>query len=212
MKRGPQTPKDSIYADVANATVSILEKVGQGVLVNDYSIITAAHCINYSLEGGMVLGDLFPEKIKTRKGELMVRPVAVEPVKDIAVLSELDNQAFPEEAEEFWSFCDDTNPVPLCRSDFEFGETFPVHIYTHKRTWVTGNATSFGGASLSVVADEQIEGGTSGGPIINDSGELVGIVSNFTETGEGLPKSQGSVPYPALALPVWVCRRILGED
>ena len=44
-------PKDSIYADVANATVSILEKVGQGVLVNDYSIITVAHCINYSLEG-----------------------------------------------------------------------------------------------------------------------------------------------------------------
>ena len=48
-------PKDRIYADVANATVSILEKGGQGVLVNDYSIITAAHCVNYSLQGGMVL-------------------------------------------------------------------------------------------------------------------------------------------------------------
>ena len=42
-----------------------------------------------------MLGDLFPEKIETHKGELMVRPVALEPVKDIAVLSELDNQAFP---------------------------------------------------------------------------------------------------------------------
>ena len=68
VKRGLQMPKDSIYADVANATVSILEKVGQGVLVNDYSIITAAHCINYSLEGGMVLGDLFPEKSKPVRG------------------------------------------------------------------------------------------------------------------------------------------------
>ena len=77
---------------------------------------------------------------------------------------------------------------------------------------MTGIPTSFGDASLSVVADEQIESGTSGGPIINDSGELVGIVSNFSETGEGLPKSNGPVPYPALALPVWVCRWIFEED
>ena len=136
----------------------------------------------------------------------------MEPVKDIAVLGLPVHDEYEEEQIAFEEFCDDTNPVPLCRSDFEFGETFPVHIYTHKGRWVTGDAKSFGGVSLSVVADEQIEGGTSGGPIINDSGELVGIVSWFTETGEGLPKSQGSAPYPALALPVWICRRIFGED
>jgi len=206
-------PKDSVYADVANATVSILGKGGQGILVNDYSIITAAHCVTFSLKGDMVLGvEPVSEKIKTRHGELTVRPAAVEPVKDIAVLGELDNERNAKEAEEFWSFCDNTNSVPLCRSDFEFGETFPVHIYTHKGIWVTGNAKSFGGASLSVVADEQIESGTSGGPIINDSGELVGIVYNFTKTGEGLPKSQGSAPYPALALPVWISRRIFAAE
>ena len=56
--------KESTYTDVANATVTILGKGGQGVLVNGNMIITAAHCIDYSLDGGMVLGDFFLEKIK----------------------------------------------------------------------------------------------------------------------------------------------------
>ncbi len=70
--------------------------------------------------------------------------------------------------------------------------------------------------------DQAIEGGTSGGPIINDDGELVGIVSNASDvleagiTEDGIPYEgeigRGSFPYPALALPVWVCRRIFGES
>ena len=46
--------------------------------------------------------------------------------------------------------------------------------------------------------------GASGGPIINESDELVGIVSWFSE---GRPY-QGSVPRPHLALPRWIVRRI----
>jgi len=64
--------------------------------------------------------------------------------------------------------------------------------------------------SLYVEADEQIEGGTSGGPIIDDSGDLVGIVSNFSLIAKVQNRSYGSSPRPHLALPVWVCRRIFG--
>ena len=203
-------PKETIYADVANATVSV--PGGLGVLVNDWLIVTAAHCVTWSLEGDMVIGRPSFEPIAAHGRETMFAALtlAVEPVKDIAVLGSPVHDEFEEERIDFEEFCRNTKPVPVYQSDLESEDTFPVHIYTHKETWVTGIATGFGGAAFSVVADEQIEGGTSGGPIINDSGELVGIVSNFTETAEGLPKSQGSVPYPALALPVWVCRRIFG--
>ena len=65
--------------------------------------------------------------------------------------------------------------------------------------------------TLVVEADEQIEGGTSGGPIIDDSGELVGVVSNFSIATGGPYKSQGTTPQPHLALPVWVCRRTFAK-
>lgn len=204
---------ESIYTDVAKATVTLLRKGGQGVLVNGNLIITAAHCIDFRCEGAMVLGYYFIEEIKTDERELKVAPLAVEPVSDLAVLGSLDDQEFAKEAEDFEKFCEHTKPVPLCRSDFVLFRKFRVHIYTHKGTWVTGSAMQCceDAQALVVEADEQIEGGTSGGPIINDSGELVGIVSNFSGQAETQHKSNGLAPRPHLALPVWVCRRIFGR-
>lgn len=206
--------RKSIYTDVAKATVTFLRKGGQGVLVNSNLIITAAHCTNYSCEGEMALGDYFIEEIKAGGRELKVTPLAVEPVSDIAVLGSLDDQEFVNEANDFNKFCEHTKPVLLCRSEFELFREFRVHIYTHKGIWVTGSAMKCreDAEVLHVESDEQIEGGTSGGPIINDSGELVSIVSNFSLATEVLHKSNGLAPRPHLALPVWLCNRIFGVN
>ena len=200
-----------MYTDVAKATVTLLGKGGQGILVSDGLIITAAHCIDFRYEGAMALGHYFIEEIKTGEKELKVAPLAVEPVSDLAVLGSLDGQVFPDEAEDFEKFCEHTKPVPLC-SDFELFRKFKVHIYTHKGTWVTGSAEycQEDGHSLAVEADEQIEDGTSGGPIINGSGELVAIVSNSFLASEAR-KCKGRAPCPYFALPIWVYRRILGR-
>jgi S1-C subfamily serine protease len=205
---------EDIYASVAAATVWFPRDGGQGVLVNDSDdgrlIITAAHCIAQEFKVEEVVhGDLFPQAVKINEREFTVRSLTVEPFADIAIMGALDGQEFPDEADAFLTFCADIEPVPLCQKDLEIGDEFPVHIYTHKAQWITGNASYYGGPRLHIEADEQLEGGTSGGPIINDSGELVGVVSNarFIEDG-GYYKSGGSHPYPSLALPVWVCRRI----
>ena len=63
---------------------------------------------------------------------------------------------------------------------------------------------------MEEITEEQIEGGTSGGPIINDLGQLVGIVSNASDLQEGIA-SDGNFPYPSLALPVWICQRLFPE-
>lgn len=205
--------RESVYANVADATVTLLRKGGLGVLVRGNLIITAAHCIDFRCDGPMALGDHFIEEIKTAEGELKVTPHAVEPVNDLAVLGSLDEQVFWREAEDFERFCEHTKPVPLCRSEFALFRKFRVRIYTHKGTWVTGSAEQCceDAQVLAVDADEQIEGGTSGGPIVNDAGELVGIVSNFTLATDGQQKSNGLAPRPHLGLPVWACRRILGR-
>jgi hypothetical protein len=205
----------------AMATVTITRKRGKGVLVNGGLILTAAHCITYHCEGQMVLGDYYIETIKTAGGKLLkAQPLAVEPVSDIAVLGALDGQDFGDEVLQFETFCEKTKPVPMCLSRYRLFQSFSVRILNRDWKWVRGNAMicAEGAPVLFVEAKEQVKGGASGGPIINESGELVGIVSNFSfryraRNGDKPAKfeSTGSVPCPHLTLPVWVRDKILGK-
>jgi S1-C subfamily serine protease len=71
---------------VEKATVRLTKKSGQGVIVPDGLILTAAHCIEWCCEGGMVLGDFFLEEIEFGGQKIVAQVYAVEPVSDIAVL------------------------------------------------------------------------------------------------------------------------------
>ena len=154
---------------------------------------------------------------------MKARPIAVEPVADIAVVGALDGQSSPiayREAREFEDFCNGRKPVFLSRSDFTLTKDHDlvytqVHIYTHKGEWVTGKVVQFRpGAEMAWFEEtsKPIEGGTSGSPIVNDMGKLVGIVSNAGGSSSGETR-QGRFPRPHLTLPVWVCRQIFeGED
>ena len=189
-------PDEDVKARVESATVRVLKLEGQGVLVPGELILTAAHCIGWSSEGGMALGDDYIEEIRTASGKVLkVQPWAVEPVLDIAVLGRLDNQRFPEEKESdtFDQFCKSVTPVTMCVSEPDEHSSFPINIYTHNGEWLSGVAELIGSdaASLWTRTNEQVEGGTSGGPIVNDVGELVGIASVFSD-GE----SEGSQPWP----------------
>ena len=206
--------KVSKSIDVENATVTLLQKGGQGILIPGNLIITAAHCINFSCNGEMALGEYFIEEIQTNHGKLKVSPLAVEPVTDIAVLGEIDDQAAPNEAMDFRMYCENTSAIPICQKDYKLFNKFNVYVYTHNRTWMVGKACQCAkdAEKLSVEFEEQIEGGTSGSPIINDSGELVGIVSNTSIIYSEGQKSEGLIPRPHLALPVWIYNRILNWE
>jgi len=177
-------------------------------------ILTAAHCTNFTCEGWMVLGQYYIEEIETTAGKFKVTPVAIEPMSDIAVLGALDGQTFPDEEEQFEEFCAHVAPVPICRKDFELFQEFPVYIHTHKRTWIEAEAQLCrpGGEMLWIEASQQIESGTSGGPVVTGAGELLGIVSHASIMTEGVPESMGRIPRPHLTLPVWVWRRIVSAE
>ncbi|MGO9372447.1 MAG: serine protease [Syntrophobacteraceae bacterium] len=201
---------ESIKAKVKRATVALPRTGGLGVLVTGNLIITAAHCIEFKCEGEMVLGDCFREEIETAHGKLQVQPLAVEPVSDIAVLGSLDNY---KETVKFEEFCTATEAIEVDQSDHELFQEFPVYIYTHKGTWVKGRAQqcSEDAPSLALDTDKKIECGTSGGPIINDSGALVGIVSNSIDDADNHGKFSGMAPRQYLTLPSWICRKIFGQ-
>lgn len=205
------------------ATVRVTKRGGQGVLIGNYHtlerlghhfVVTAAHCVGFDCEGGMALGDYYIEDIETKSGGLNVSPWAIDPVSDVAILGALDGQVFFDEAEQFELFSENTVPVPLRLDGFALNKPFDVYVFTHKNQWVKGTAQQCrpDASNLMVQFDEQIEGGTSGGPVINEEGELVGVISTAGSlvASDGvtplMKECSGSIPRPYLTMPVWVAR------
>ena len=200
---------DEIRKRVEKATVRILKKGGQGVVVPGGLILTAAHCIEWSLDGEMALDpNLFMEEINCNGRQIMAGVVAVEPILDIAVLGEPDSQTFYQESDDYNDTLELIEPVEIRTKDFERFQGIHAFIFTHKRTWLKV-AAQRSGADMApglVITGALLEPGTSGGPVIDEEGRLIGVVSSC---GTSDPFSHGKIPRPNMALPVWIVDRIL---
>jgi len=201
--------------DVAKAIVD-LDPEGRGVFVTGNYIITAAHCIPPPvMDAGheqflMLTSDDYLIQVKTTIGKIIVTPYIIERIRDIAVLGALDNQRFIDEAEEFEEVCEQITPVKLWQEDMELFKPFPVYAYNLDRTWTKSIAKqcAANAPNLAIMFDEQIKSGASGGPIINENGELVGIISTSSIVSPGI-KSTGPCPRPHMTLPAWIMRLIM---
>lgn len=197
MKKGMRTKIEA-------ATVRLPRRDGQGVLVPGHMIVTAAHVIEWSTEGGMALGDYHIEEMEARNRALKVQPLAVEPVSDLAILGALDDQVFPDEADAFEVFCESTAPVPIYAGHFPLRKSFPVHILAHTGEWIVGQAEQYwpNAPSFSIKTRAGIEGGTSGGPVVTNGGRLLGVAS-MTIGGRLI------APRLHMAAPTWLVQRMV---
>lgn len=206
-------------ARVVNATVHLDDKGGQGVLVPGGFILTAAHCIKWNGDGGMTLGDYYlePEPVTTKSGaRFRVGPHAAEPVADIAVLGSLDDRVFSDDCNKFEQWREATHPVPIANGKHRFRDPLRVSILTHKGKWIGANVVRYSATwvplhgVLCIEADDHIASGTSGGPVVDSSGQLVGVISHSCDTTSH-GKYVGMLPIASLALPQWVWRIIWAE-
>jgi hypothetical protein len=175
--------------------------------VGDGLILTAAHCLDFHTGGDMTLAPKSnQEMVRTLDGrEFQVGVYAVEPVSDIAVLGKTMVEEDEENMSLFEAFCEATTPLEICPEAFfekrepPEDEKFGVHIYTHENEIKSGQAVLCRrGTETLFLKEVTIEGGTSGGPIVNDACELVAIVSN----------GEMHQPIPCRALPVWAMKRL----
>ncbi len=201
----------NIQEIVAGATFKIHIKQGgsgQCVVVEAGLIVTAAHCVDWNSTTMPAAGGSFLSKIQTANGSLMASPLAVEPVSDIAILGSPDSQAFYQEATAFDEWCESLVPVKVLRTIPKPFDPFAVWIRTHLKTWVAGMATYDGSNStFAFETDTEILCGTSGGPIVNHAGELIGVVSHGTNSCSGGKYTSVAGLLP-LAMPAWVVARI----
>lgn len=212
---------------VEAATVRLTKLGGQGVLVRGGFVLTATHCIEWSGSGGMVLGDFYLEPIVTKSGAAFsLTPCAADAVSDLAVLVAPDRAEFPQDCDRFEVWEENAEPLELSgafeqwcqgaiapREDgapMQQWETFAVHCLTHTGRWVSGQAKRLQGGLQGpqtwVHLSEPIEGGTSGGPIVDNAGALVGVISHTSEVDPGT--SDGEQPVAIYALPAWLLKRV----
>ena len=197
---------------IEQATVTLTGLTGRGILIPGQMILTAAHCVTYTTDGSMVLGDFFLEDILTAQGmALKAQPVFLDPLADIALLGALDSQEFSKEVSHYEAWCEAILPIPLSEADFPFDSPIPISVYTHRGQWIRGTVCqmSYDANALAWIMTTQIEGGTSGSPIVTDDGLIVGVVSHTNETGA---ECMGLTPRPHLTLPGWALRQIAAHN
>jgi hypothetical protein len=131
--------------------------------------MSAAHCLGWTAEGWMALDDTHEQIRTAAERELTVTVLFLDPVADVAVLGPPDGQVYSNEAEPFGTFCGETPPVPLAIRQYELGRQFPGHIFTHNKGVLPTRMGLFqlGGASFAFESGTPIDGGTSGGPVVD---------------------------------------------
>jgi hypothetical protein len=129
-----------------------------------------------------------------------------DPVSDLAILGEPDNQELGEESEAYGRLVDGRKPFTIAAP--ETGEGYmlaldrvswqPTTLKVHENIWGTGLST---GATLA---------GQSGSPIVDMKGRAVALVSIGTETlnssGDRTPKDAGPQPILTNSLPAWLLK------
>jgi hypothetical protein len=186
---------------------------GTGFLVQGEYIVTAAHCLpRWPAHGRFPGDDWVSVPIAAREGgQRAVALIAfIDPVSDLAILADhgsggellaVDDRGKALDA--FENLLRGVRSLPLRLDDFPPGEAVRVHVYTSSKRWAVGKATLYHERATSLFAEfpSGLPGGTSGAPVIDDRGRVVGVASSSSD-GDGSTQ----VVYLANALPGWMRR------
>lgn len=209
---------EKIRKQIELATVRVRSKDmkpgegGQGVYIGNNFVLTAAHCLKFDTDGGIALGDYVIYYIERPEGEpIWCSPVCIDPCSDLAVVGPCDSQDLSERHWEFLTFFADVVPIEIRREPLQLDESKRCEIRTHLGTWVSGKMKRHSDSPWAWLdADENIIGGTSGGPIVDNDGQILAVMS-IAGGSVGVTTS-GPHSIPPLRLPSWLLASVPGEE
>lgn len=188
---------------------------GMGFRLLDNLIATACHCLTH-VDGKLVLPEPFyigddpvsvgirPHRAPTKRGargegvaEVRAVVTAADPCSDIAILS--SSTASGVDLADGGALDRLIDSLESVRPDLVPRRDIPVFIFTHEDRWVVGAAK----ASIVYIENpaDRIRPGTSGAPVFNEDGLVVGIVSSSNQMGP-----DARMCLLADHLPGWVLR------
>jgi len=187
---------------------------GQGVVVPDQIVLTAAHCLPAPQET-CFLADQLMARVRRPDGKIGIMQAAfIDAVSDIAALVCLDEAPF---------FLDGIDPIAISldwsRSLFFVDRQFkPGRFFSHDVGEVEMQWKEIANGSAVMNPSRRIFGGTSGGPIVDEEGQLIGLVCNSHTSARGCEENVdahdvgdeiSSFRLLGSALPPWLSARLV---
>ena len=174
-------------------------------LGDDDLIATACHCLP-CVDGKMVLPDPndpgAPLPLSVRewsgRGTFTGLVVAADPCGDLALVSDSTRSGCdlsPSLREPYWELLTRLEPAIPVLAPSPSGDK-PVFLFTHTGKWLKGSA--FHESITLENPRERIRPGTSGAPVFNEQGMVLGVVSTGT-----LGQPEGRMALLADYLPGW---------
>ncbi len=206
-----------VFKNIERATILTADHpvfgAGQAVIVGDL-ILTAAHCVNLGEDPSRWIDPAGWEgdgrrlqKLYRSGSEFSANVKSFEPILDLAVLESPGAVDALELAEPYSLAIAGIDSIPIWDLEPDPGEIVKIHVFTHKKEWIPGQF-EFCGRNLRIGFKTQlaIEGGTSGGPVVDDAGRLLSIVSTTIDgtatDGEG--EIYHASPLLCVALPAGI--------
>ena len=168
-------------------------------------VITAAHCLPWlpPPHGSAYLEERTYKALLAPLGKpptVWAECLFVDPVADIAVLGQPDNQELSDEADAYDELVEGLWPMMIAAAP----ENGTARVLSLKGRWRRCTIRHIGGPLW--LSDTRIEGGMSGSPIIDDGGNAIGLVCLSSGGVKRVHTGGGPNPRLAECLPAWVLR------
>jgi S1-C subfamily serine protease len=172
------------------------------------------HSIDWK-RAGLAHGDPHLVAITTKSGApLRLPPAFADVVSDMAVLEEPDADELYDDALAFELWREDTRPVHVRVWTPAPQESLRVFVLAHTGEWIRGTVIRPGTRNepvgrIAIAPEQPIQRATSGGPVVDEWGQLVGVASLGANVGKPVDGDIGIIPLACAALPGWILKRIL---